>query len=200
MQYTVEEIIHQMGQACEVLEDSETKKLYLSCLNEMCNAVIGEALIEAWSAPELLEKWSGTPWHYKRLQKALEAAALDVLPEGSRIYIYAPSDSWSAVTISAWCPFPGCDAKLLDGFMPWAFAARVEGEYCYQIREGSKSEHRDFPAFNELLDACCDVTEAKSERDSVIMEAIAKANAIREERSLGLVTLKNAIAPTEYRL
>lgn len=61
MRYTIEEIIQQMGQAREVLEESETKELYLSCLTEMADEVISDLLIEAWSAPDLLKKWSGTP-------------------------------------------------------------------------------------------------------------------------------------------
>ena len=92
MRYTLEEIIQQMGQAREVLEESETKELYLSCLTEMADEVISDMLIGAWSDHVLLEKWSGTPWHYKRLKKALEAAALDVLPEGSIVQINAYSE------------------------------------------------------------------------------------------------------------
>ena len=61
MRYTLEEIIQQMGQAREVLEESETKELYLSCLIEMADEVISDMLIGAWSDPGLLEKWSGTP-------------------------------------------------------------------------------------------------------------------------------------------
>lgn len=143
MRYTLEEIIQQMGEAREVLEDSETKELYLSCLTEMAGEIISDMLTEAWSAPELLAKWSGTPWHYKRLQKALEAAALDVLPEGSQIDIYAPSEPWFAVAISAWCPVPGDDAerdtKLLGSFMPLTLADRVGGRYRYQAERGQKT-------------------------------------------------------------
>ena len=107
MRYTIEEIIQQMGQAREVLEESETKELYLSCLTEMADEVISDLLIGAWSAPDLLEKWSGTPWHYKRLKKALEAAALDVLPEGSIVQINAYSEIWTTATVVAFCPVPG---------------------------------------------------------------------------------------------
>ena len=204
MRYTLEEIIQQMGEARKVLEDSETKELYLSCLTEMAGEIISDMLTEASSAPELLAKWSGTPWHYKRLQKALEAAALDVLPEGSQIDIYAPSEPWSAVTISAWCPIPGDDAerdtKFLGSFMPLTLAGRVDGRYRYQVREGSNNEPRDFPAFNELLDACYDVAEVKRERDAAIMAAIEKAREIRGERSLGLNTLNVVLDSISHRL
>lgn len=204
MRYTLEEIIQQMGEAREVLEDSETKELYLSCLTEMAGEIISDMLTEAWSAPELLAKWSGTPWHYKRLQKALETAALDVLPEGSQIDIYAPSEPWSAVTISAWCPVPGddteCDTKLLSCFTPWTLADRVDGRYRYQVREGSKNEPRDFPAFNELLDACCDVAEVKRERATAIKAAEEKAEAIREGRSLRFNALNAALDSISHRL
>lgn len=203
MRYTIEEIIQQMGQAREVLEESEIKELYLSCLTEMAGEVISEALIEAWSAPELLKKWSGTPWHYKRLKKALEAAALDVLPEGSIVWINACSDTWTTATVVAFCPVPGdtteCGTRLLNSYAPRPLMRRVVGVNTFQLVEEDKHAPRELPPFNELLDVCCDVAEVKRERDAAIKAATEKAREIREEHSLGLNTLNVVLDSISHR-
>lgn len=204
MRYTLEEIIQQMGQAREVLEESETKELYLSCLTEMADEVISDLLIEAWSAPDLLKKWSGTPWHYKRLKKALEAAALDVLPEGSIVQINAYSEIWTTATVVAFCPVPGdtteYDTRLLNTYAPRPLMRRVDGVNTFQLVEDEKHAPRELPPFNELLDACCDVAEVKRERDAAIMAATEKAREIRGECSLGLYALNAILDSISHRL
>lgn len=204
MRYTLEEIIQQMGQAREVLEESETKELYLSCLTEMADEVISDMLIGAWSDPGLLEKWSGTPWHYKRLKKALEAAALDVLPEGSTVQINAYSEIWTTATVVAFCPVPGdtteLGTRLLNTYAPRPLMRRVDGVNTFQLVGEDKHAPRELPPFNELLDACCDVAEVKRERDAAIMAAIEKAREIRGERSLGLNTLNVVLDSISHRL
>lgn len=204
MRYTIEEIIQQMGQAREVLEDSETKELYLSCLTEMADEVISDMLIEAWSAPDLLEKWSGTPWHYKRLKKALEAAALDVLPEGSIVQINAYSEIWTTATVVAFCPVPGdtteFGTRLLNTYAPRPLMRRVDGVNTFQLVGEDKHAPRELPPFNELLGVCCDVAEVKRERDAAIKAATEKARALREERSLGLNTLNVVLDSISHRL
>lgn len=204
MRYTLEEIIQQMGQAREVLEESETKELYLSCLTEMADEVISDMLIGAWSDPGLLEKWSGTPWHYKRLKKALEAAALDVLPEGSTVQMNAYSEIWTTATVVAFCPVPGdtteFGTRLLNAYAPRPLMRRVDGVNTFQLVGEDKHAPREFPPFNELLGVCCDVAEVKRERDAAIKAATEKARAIREERSLGLNTLNVVLDSISHRL
>lgn len=204
MRYTLEEIIQQMGQAREVLEESETKELYLSRLTEMADEVISDMLIEAWSDPGLLEKWSGTPWHYKRLKKALEAAALDVLPEGSTVQMNAYSEIWTTATVVAFCPVPGdtteFGTRLLNAYAPRPLMRRVDGVNTFQLVGEDKHAPRELPPFNELLGVCCDVAEVKRERDAAIKAATEKARAIREERSLGLNTLNVVLDSISHRL
>lgn len=204
MRYTLEEIIQQMGQAREVLEESETKELYLSCLTEMADEVISDMLIGAWSAPDLLKKWSGTPWHYKRLKKALEAAALDVLPEGSIVQINAYSEIWTTATVVAFCPVPGdtteFGTRLLNTYAPRPLMRRVDGVNTFQLVGEDKHAPRELPPFNELLGVCCDVAEVKRERDAAIKAATEKARALREERSLGLNTLNVVLDSISHRL
>lgn len=204
MRYTLEEIIQQMGQAREVLEESETKELYLSCLTEMADEVISDMLIGAWSDPGLLEKWGGTPWHYKRLKKALEAAALDVLPEGSTVQINAYSEIWTTATVVAFCPVPGdtteLGTRLLNTYAPRPLMRRVDVVNTFQLAEEDKHAPRELPPFNELLDVCCDVAEVKRERDAAIKAATEKAMEIREERSLGLNTLNVVLDSISHRL
>ena len=134
-----------MGQAREVLEESETKELYLSCLTEMADEVISDMLIGAWSDPGLLEKWSGTPWHYKRLKKALEAAALDVLPEGSTVQINAYSEIWTTATVVAFCPVPGdtteLGTRLLNTYAPRPLMRRVDGVNTFHLWERINTRH-----------------------------------------------------------
>lgn len=204
MRYSLEEIIQQMGQAREVLEESETKELYLSCLTEMADEVISDMLIGAWSDPGLLEKWSGNPWHYKRLKKALEAAALDVLPEGSTVQINAYSEIWTTATVVAFCPVPGdtteLGTRLLNTYAPRPLMRRVDGVNTFQLVGEDKHAPRELPPFNELLGVCCDVAEVKLERDAAIKAATEKARAIREERSLGLNTLNVVLDSISHRL
>ena len=204
MRYTIEEIIQQMGQAREVLEESETKELYLSCLTEMADEVISDLLIGAWSAPDLLEKWSGTPWHYKRLKKALEAAALDVLPEGSIVQINAYSEIWTTATVVAFCPVPGdtteYGTRLLNTYAPRPLMRRVDGVNTFQLVEDEKHAPRELPAFNELLDVCCEIAEVKRERDAAVIAAEEKAREIREEHSLGLYALNAILDSISHRL
>lgn len=204
MRYTLEEIIQQMGQAREVLEESETKELYLSCLTEMADEVISDMLIGAWSDPGLLEKWSGAPWHYKRLKKALEAAALDVLPEGSIVQINAYSEIWTTATVVAFCPVPGdtteFGTRLLNTYAPRPLMRRVDGVNTFQLVGEDKHAPRELPPFNELLGVCCDVAEVKRERDAAIKAATEKARALREERSLGLNTLNVVLDSISHRL
>jgi len=204
MRYTLEEIIQQMGQAREVLEESETKELYLSCLTEMADEVISDLLIGGWSDPGLLEKWSGTPWHYKRLKKALEAAALDVLPEGSTVQINAYSEIWTTATVVAFCPVPGdtteLGTRLLNTYAPRPLMRRVDGVNTFQLVGEDKHAPRELPPFNELLGVCCDVAEVKRERDAAIKAATEKARALREERSLGLNTLNVVLDSISHRL
>lgn len=204
MRYTLEEIIQQMGEAREVLEDSETKELYLNCLTEMAGEIISDMLTEAWSAPELLAKWSGTPWHYKRLKKALEAAALDVLPEGSIVQINAYSEIWTTATVVAFCPVPGdtteFGTRLLNTYAPRPLMRRVDGVNTFQLVGEDKHAPRELPPFNELLGVCCDVAEVKRERDAAIKAATEKARALRGERSLGLNTLNVALDSISHRL
>lgn len=204
MRHTLEEIIQQMGQAREVLEESETKELYLSCLTEMADEVISDMLIGAWSDPGLLEKWSDTPWHYKRLKKALEAAALDVLPEGSTVQINAYSEIWTTATVVAFCPVPGdtteLGTRLLNTYAPRPLMRRVDGVNTFQLVGEDKHAPRELPPFNELLGVCCDVAEVKRERDAAIKAATEKARAIREERSLGLNTLNVVLDSISHRL
>lgn len=204
MRHTLEEIIQQMGQAREVLEESETKELYLSCLTEMADEVISDMLIGAWSDPGLLEKWSDTPWHYKRLKKALEAAALDVLPEGSTVQINAYSEIWTTAAVVAFCPVPGdtteLGTRLLNTYAPRPLMRRVDGVNTFQLVGEDKHAPRELPPFNELLGVCCDVAEVKRERDAAIKAATEKARAIREERSLGLNTLNVVLDSISHRL
>ena len=204
MRYTIEEIIQQMGQAREVLEESENKELYLSCLTEMADEVISDLLIEAWSAPDLLKKWSGTPWHYKRLRKALETAALEVLPEGAIVQINAYSDIWTTATVNVFCPVPGdtteIPTRLLNSCAPWPLIRRIDGVNRFQLAEEAKREPRELPLFNELLDACCDVAEVKRERDAAINAATEKAYAIRENRPLGLNALNAVIDSISHKM
>ena len=187
-----------------MLEESETKELYLSCLTEMADEVISDMLIGAWSDPGLLEKWSDTPWHYKRLKKALEAAARDVLPEGSTVQINAYSEIWTTATVVAFCPVPGdtteLGTRLLNTYAPRPLMRRVDGVNTFQLVGEDKHAPRELPPFNELLGVCCDVAEVKRERDAAIKAATEKARAIREERSLGLNTLNVVLDSISHRL
>lgn len=205
MRYTLEEIIQQIGQAREVLEESEIKELYLSCLTEMADEVISDMLIGAWSDPGLLEKWSGTPWHYKRLQNALSQIALAALPEGSRIFIYVSErDTWAIPSFKVYCPVPGDpenrDTALLDAYVPYALSpSDDDGKRVFRlIEDEAVPASPDFPAFAEIMDACDSTYASKRERDKMLENAISAARSLTAERSLGFTTLRNEIESRHF--
>lgn len=192
--------------ALQVADSMKTSRsLYLKCLFEMSAKIVLAALCEAWTEPAFLQKWEGTPFHYKRLQKALSEAALAVLPEGSRIFIYVSErDTWATPSLKAYCPVPGdpdnCGTALLDCYMPYALSPNGDADKrIFRLVEGeSAPASPDFPAFTEILDACDATYSAKREREKILDDAICAARALATERSHGFTVLRDEIEHRRY--
>ena len=152
-----------------------------------------------------MQKWEGTPFHYKRLQNALSQIALAVLPEGSRIFIYVSErDTWATPSLKVYCPVPGDpenrDTALLDAYVPYALSpSDDDGKRVFRLVEDEAvPASPDFPAFAEIMDACDSTYASKRERDKMIEDAISAARSLTAERSLGFTTLRNEIESRHF--
>ena len=205
-QYMEAEDREPLEEALQVADSTKTSRsLYLKCLFEMSAKIVLAALCETWTEPAFLKKWEGTPFHYKRLQNALSEAALSVLPEGSRIFIYVSErDTWATPSLKAYCPVPGdpdnCGTALLDCYMPYALSPNGDdGKRIFRLVEGETiPASPDFPTFAEILDACDSAHVTKREREKILDDAISAARALATERSLGFTVLRNEIEHRRY--
>lgn len=205
-QYMEAEDTEPLEEALQVADSMKTfRSLYRECLFEMAAKIVMAALCEAWTEPAFLQKWEGTPFHYKRLQNALSQIALAVLPEGSRIFIYVSErDTWATPSLKVYCPVPGDpenrDTALLDAYVPYALSpSDDDGKRVFRLVEDEAAPASpDFPAFAEIMDACDSTYASKRERDKMLEDAISAARSLTAERSLGFTTLRNEIESRHF--
>mgnify|MGYP001029150093 CR=1 FL=1 len=235
MQYTVNQIIEEIGLACEQVENAEelfqsvwgeylsTKEaealhealnraddaktswnLYLKCLFEMAAKTIIAALCEVWTESDFLQRWEGTPWHYKRLRSALAATAQRALPEGLSVDIcVSERDTWATPKLMVRCRVPGDDegmSLVVDSYVPYALAPVDDGGVrVFKLIDGEPvPQSPDFPSFPETFKACESACAVKHEREKILDDAIGAARALAYERCLGFSTLRDEIESRRY--
>lgn len=205
-QYMEAEDTEPLEEALQVADSMKTSRsLYLECLFEMAAKIVTAALCEAWTEPAFLQKWEGTPFHYKRLQNALSQIALAVLPEGSSVGIYSGArDTWAAPSLIVRCPVPGdaddCRTTLVGSYVPYALAPIAdEGARAFRLTDKDDLPRSpDFPTFDEILNACDGTYAAKREREKILDDAVSAARTFASEHSLGFRALRDKIEHRHY--
>lgn len=196
--YTLEELAEEYGRVSDVIiskDGNDAKELrylnlYRDCVLEMLTEAARQACYEAWEDEEFRTQWKGTPFRYKRFQKA----AFDWLPVGWDGCVTQRGEVILSFPVEG-CRYSTRTQFNAHRFADWTFCDGGYNDQFFYFKPDCDCVRRELPNLNEVDTECRNAHAKKEDYYEYIKGAIDRVSDKVEESSCGLYALRETMRP-----